>query len=146
MTSDRRGDTGCHQALGVTREHVYSEDRKAYRPAGNTVKSYLAAGIEEPRYAKRVSPSKLDAHAENCPPGSKWRSRNRETTAQSPADPHNNVKRLKNDRLKGNRQLIRAYPQPSQMTFRPRKGVEWFIPFRIEQCHPISIQNEVKRR
>jgi transposase len=30
----------------------------------NTIKKYLAAGVVEPRYAKRVSPSKLDAFAD----------------------------------------------------------------------------------
>lgn len=37
----------------------------ARRPglARNTVKKYLAASVEEPRYAKRVSLSKLDLYA-----------------------------------------------------------------------------------
>jgi transposase len=35
----------------------------------NTIKKYLAAGVVEPRYAKRVSPSKLDAFAHKL---AKW--------------------------------------------------------------------------
>ena len=35
----------------------------------NTIKKYLAAGVVEPRYAKRVSPSKLDAFADKL---AKW--------------------------------------------------------------------------
>jgi transposase len=32
----------------------------------NTIKKYLAAGVVEPRYAKRSSSSKLDPYADRC--------------------------------------------------------------------------------
>lgn len=56
--------------LGVIRRWALRENmsiREIARRTGlarNTVKKYLAAGVEEPRYAKRVSPSKLDPYAQ----------------------------------------------------------------------------------
>ena len=47
------------------REHL--SIREIARRSGlsrNTIKKYLRAGAVEPRYARRVSPSRLDAYAE----------------------------------------------------------------------------------
>ncbi len=56
--------------LGVIRRWALRENmsiREIARRTGlarNTIKKYLQAGDEVPRYAKRVSPSKLDPYAE----------------------------------------------------------------------------------
>jgi hypothetical protein len=50
--------------MGTARADVHSRDIQAHRPARNTVEKYLRAGDDEPRYAKRVSPSKVDSFAD----------------------------------------------------------------------------------
>lgn len=63
--SDRRGNTECHQALGSgpCASRCLSEIARRTCVSRSTISKHLHSDADEPRYSKRVSPSKLDPFA-----------------------------------------------------------------------------------